>query len=494
MADAVIPAVKVVKRAAVSLRSQLLSRLLPPLLALFAVSGTLSYLGARHYADLVHDRWLVDSAEALAQRVTLSRGRPSLDLPEAARQILQWDNDDTTWYEVRGLRSGHIAGYPVLPAAPSTGVQRLRQASMYGGWLSGARVRVASVSLRLEGVAEPIEVRVAETLRKRQALAAELLLSVLLPQIALVLLAGGVIWYSLRRALSPIGQLAQALEVQTHHSLEPIDDRALPAEVAPLTQAMNDLLLRLRDALAAQRHFIADAAHQLRTPLTALKLHADEAARESDPQRLRPLVIEVQRAADRAVRLSSQLLTLARAEPSARVGEAVRFDLRATVFDAASRWVPQAIAAEIDIGFLGGPQEGGAPIMVSGDPDLFAEAIHNLLDNAIKYAGRGARLTLSVALNGSMSGERTAQVRIDDNGPGIAELDRRRVLERFNRGRATDAAADRSPGIGLGLAIVAEIVRAHEGSVSIVTGSTGQGICVVIDLPVALEDAALRPS
>jgi len=194
MAEPYGPASGAVRRPAVSLRSQLLTRLLPPLLALFAVSGTLSYLGARHYADLVHDRWLVDSAEALAQRVTLSRGTPSLDLPEAARQILQWDNDDTTWYEVRGLRSGHIAGYPLVPAAPATGVERLRQASMYGGWLSGARVRVASVSLRLDGVDEPIEVRVAETLRKRQSLATELLLSVLLPQIALVLLAGGVIW------------------------------------------------------------------------------------------------------------------------------------------------------------------------------------------------------------------------------------------------------------------------------------------------------------
>ena len=489
MAEPYGPASGAVQRPAVSLRSQLLTRLLPPLLALFAVSGTLSYLGASHYADLVHDRWLVDSAEALAQRVTLSRGTPFLDLPEAARQILQWDTDDTTWYEVRGLRSGHIAGYPLVPGAPSTGVQRLRQASMYPGSISGARVRVASVPLQLAGVDEPIEVRVAETLRKRQSLATELLLSVLLPQIALVLLAGGVIWYSLRRALSPIGQLAEALEVQTHHSLEPIDDRALPAEVAPLTQAMNDLLLRLRDALTAQRHFIADAAHQLRTPLTALKLHADEAARESDPQRLRPLVIEVQRAADRAVRLSSQLLTLARAEPSARVGEPVRFDLRATVFDAASRWVPQALAADIDIGFQGGPQDGGAAITVNGDPDLFAEAIHNLLDNAIKYAGRGAALTLSVALNGAlngaMSGRQTAQVRIDDNGPGIPRQDRRRVLERFNRGRATDDAADRSPGIGLGLAIVAEIVRAHEGSVSIETGSSGKGVCVVIDLPLA---------
>ncbi|MCX7203255.1 MAG: sensor histidine kinase N-terminal domain-containing protein [Burkholderiales bacterium] len=334
-----------------SLRSQLLYRLLPPILVLFAISGAVAYVVARHHANEVQDHWLVDSAEALAQRVKLSRGEAVLDLPEAARQILQWDTQDATWYALHGQRSGHLAGHPMVPGRPLTGVERLRDAWMYDAGIAGARVRVAAVPVRLEGATEPIEVRVAETLRKRQLLATEMILSVLIPQIALAIVACGVIWYTLRQLLSPIGQVARALEVQTHHSLEPVDDRALPAEVAPLTQSVNDLLARLQDALAAQRHFIADAAHQLRTPLTALKLHADEAARETDVERLRPLIAEVQLAADRAVRLSNQLLTLARAEPSARIQTPRPFDLRQVVFHAASRWVPRALAAGVDLGF-----------------------------------------------------------------------------------------------------------------------------------------------
>jgi two-component system sensor histidine kinase TctE len=464
-----------------SLRSRQLARLLPPVIALFAVSGTLSYLGARYHANAVHDRWLVDSAEALAQRVTLSRGQPALDLPEAARQILQWDSSDTTWFEVRGEVSGHIAGNPNVPdPTPRAALERLRQAVLHDGWISGADVRVATVQVALPGSEETIDVRVAETLRKRQTLATELLLSVLLPQVALVAVAGLVVWFTLDKLLAPVGQVAEALEAQTHHSLEPVDDRALPAEMVPLTHALNDLLVRLREALAAQRHFIADAAHQLRTPLTALKLHADEAVRETDPERLAPVLRELQHAADRAVRLSNQLLMLARAEPSARVAEPRRFDLGALAFEASSRWVPAALAAGCDIGFEGGPG-GDAPIDVSGDPDLLAEAIHNLMDNALKYAGRGARITVSV----EDAADGRARVRVVDDGPGIPPAERGRVLQRWQRSTPIDTAS----GAGLGLAIVAEIVRGHGGEVAIEDGPGGRGTCVSIALPRAAAGA-----
>ncbi|MEI7444295.1 MAG: sensor histidine kinase [Burkholderiales bacterium] len=461
-----------------SLRSRLLVRLLPPLLLLFAVSGTLSYLGARYHANEVHDRWLVDTAEALAQQVTFARGQPSLDLPEAARKILQWDSADTTWFQVRGESSGHIAGHTAVPGpAPHAPLERLRQAVLYDGWISGAHVRIATVPLA--GAGEEVEVRVAETLRKRQALAAELLLSVLLPQLALLVVAGVVIWLTLEQLLAPVGAVARALEAQTHHSLEPVDDRALPAEVVPLTHAMNDLLLRLRGALAAQRHFIADAAHQLRTPLTALKLHADEAARETDPRRLAPVLAELRRAADRAVRLSNQLLTLARAEPSARIAAPRRIELRALVAEASARWVPAALAAGVDLGLAGGPQEGGAPIEVDGDPGLLAEAVNNLVDNALKYAGRGARVTVGIDLDGDR-----ARITVDDDGPGIAPADRGRVMERFHRGaRGAGDTADVQAGSGLGLPIVAEIVRGHDGEVRIEDGPHGRGTRVAITLP-----------
>ncbi|MFN9774884.1 MAG: sensor histidine kinase, partial [Burkholderiales bacterium] len=198
------------------------------------------------------------------------------------------------------------------------------------------------------------------------------------------------------------------------------------------------------------------------------------------PTRLAPLLDELRRAADRAVRLSNQLLTLARAEPSARVAEPSRCELRATVFEAAGRWVPGALAAGVVLGFVGGPAAGGPPIEVLGDPDLLAEAIHNLIDNAMKYRGGGRRVTVSVEADA----DGPARVRVVDDGPGIPVADRGRVLERFHRGpRPPGSAADTAVGTGLGLAIVAEIVRGHGGEVRIEDGPGGRGTAVTLVLP-----------
>ena len=467
-----------------SLRSRLLRRLVPPILALFVASGALSYVGARYHADSVHDRWLVDSVEALAQRVVPARGGAALDLPEAARQLLQWDAADTTWFQVIGPGGEHLAGHPSVPGpAPRSDVDHLRQARLWLGGIAGAPVRVASVVVTVGTSEEAVEVRVAETLRKRQTLAAELLLSVIVPQLVLLAVALAVIRVTLRKLLAPVGTVASALEAQTHHSLEPVDDRALPAEMVPLTHALNALLLRLRDALAAQRDFIADAAHQLRTPLTALKLAADEAARETDPDRLALRVRELQREADRSARLAQQMLALARAEPAARIAEPRRFDLRALVHEAAAHWVPAALRRGIDLGFDEAP-DAAAPIEALGDPGLFAEAVGNLLDNALGHCGPGTSVTVSV----DVVGAGVARVRVTDDGPGIAPEDRRRVLERFQRGgRAAGGggALDRTPGTGLGLAIVAGIVRGHGGEVRIEAGPDGRGTRVTLELPLA---------
>jgi len=469
-----------------SLASELLRRLIPPVLLLFALSAVVAYLAARHEAHEVQDHWLVDSVEALVQRVHLEQGKPALDLPEAARQIVQWDSQDQNWFALRGERSGHVAGEAAIPDGGTARIERLREARLYDGRIEGKPVRVATIPVRLPGATEAVELRVAETLGKRNRLTAGILLSLLMPQLLLALIATAVIGFTLRQLVTPIGAVARALEAQTHQSLEPVDDRALPSEVAPLTHSLNTLLLRLQDALAAQRHFIADAAHQLRTPLTALKLHADEAARESDPARLRELIAEVQLAADRAVRLSNQLLSLARAEPSHRIGEPQVFDLRALAFEAAARWVPQALRAGMDLGF-DETSDADAPgieakpaLRVSGHGELLAEALHNLIDNAIAYGRPGGRITVSV----TRAGDSRLQLRVDDDGPGIPEAERERVLQRFHRGPAADDANGRTTsGSGLGLAIVADIARAHGGNVRIADGLTGRGTCVIVDLP-----------
>lgn len=463
-----------------SLRGQLLVRLLPVVIGLFALSGALSFFGARYYANLVHDRWLQDSAEALALRITTHQGQPTLDLPDAAREILQWDATDTTWYEIFGERRGHIAGQLGLPR--HGGIGHPGVALRYDGNVGPNPVRVASVTLIPTGSDEAVQVLVAETLRKRQALATELMLSVLLPEVILLIAAVFVVAWTLRRMLLPIGRVAEALEAQTHHSLEPLDDRDLPSEIVPLTHAMNSLLIRLKEALLAQRLFIADAAHQLRTPLTALKLHTDEAAREPDPRRLRPLIAELQKAADRAVRLSNQLLALARAEPSAGLTERRQVDLRQTVVETAGHWLPTALAQGIDLGF---DAIEGPPIEVAADPLLLAEAVNNLIDNAIKYGRPDGRITVAV---GSARGR--AWFSILDDGPGIPASEHQRVLERFQRldvarppGAAGAASREAPTGSGLGLAIVSEIALSHAGQVTLAAAPEGSGLLVTVDLP-----------
>lgn len=464
-----------------SLRGQLLVRLLPVVIGLFALSGALSFFGARYYANVVHDGWLQDTAEALALRLTTHQGQPALDLPEAAREILQWDSTDTTWYEIFGERRGHVAGQLGLPRHGG-GFGRPGTVTRYDGNVGPNPVRVVSVTMTPTGSDEAVQVLVAETLRKRQVLTTELMLSVLLPEIILLIAAVFIVAWTLRRMLLPIGRVAEALEAQTHHSLEPLDDRDLPSEVVPLTHAMNSLLIRLKEALLAQRLFIADAAHQLRTPLTALKLHTDEAARETDPQRLRPLIADLQKAADRAVRLSNQLLALARAEPSAGVTERRHIDLRQTVVETAGHWIPTALAQGIDLGF---DAIDGPPIEVAADPMLLAEAVSNLIDNAIKYGRPHGRITVAVG-----GDHERVWFSVLDDGPGIPASERLRVLERFQRLDPPRPPADDgllSPeaptGSGLGLAIVSEIARSHAGQVMLAEAADGTGLLVTVILP-----------
>ena len=474
-----------------SLRSQLLRRLFPLLSAMFVLSGVAATLGAWRHAQTIYDHELIDGTKALAQQVGQIGGTTSLDLPEAARQILQWDAEDVHWYQVRGENSGLIAGAADVPARPESGVESLRGALIYDGLIAGEKVRVVLVNVDLEIVGERVEVRVAETLRKRTWLIAESLSGVLLPQLAINAITVLVIGYSLRKMLIPISEVALRLQSQTHQSLEPLDDRALPSEIVPITQSVNALMARLKAALQAQHRFIADASHQLRTPLTALKLHVDEAAGEADPVKLKVLIAEIQRAADRAVRLSNQLLSMARAEPDSGLVERRIFDLRAMLSETIEAWVPQSISEGVDLGVdasiettpddslaLAGP----APVWVKGDPVLLTEAVNNLIHNAITHGGSGTRITVSIAT----AGEHRVKVRVDDDGPGIEPEDRIRVLERFQQASAASPERSRpATGSGLGLAIASEIARAHEGSISIEDGATGRGVCVVIELPLA---------
>ncbi|WP_434033295.1 sensor histidine kinase [Cupriavidus sp. a3] len=464
----------------ISLRVHLLRALATPLFALVLTSGSLSYWLAAHYTTQVFDRALYGVANNIAQQIRIAGPRLEQDIPMIAQTLVEAEGTDRIYWRIHGP-DGLIGGMDTW-LGYGTGQTTLHDARLFYAWFSGRQVRAVRLPVMLPSAAVdelgtseagkpargPIVIEVAELLDRRETAANEILLSVSVPLILLLLVGSLILSHVLKEELVPLQILADKLNRQTARSLAALDETQVPAEVAPLIRGLNALLARLRDALDAQRKFIADAAHQLRTPLTAVKLHADRAMEADSPEVVRHALREVQTAADRAVRLSNQLLSLARAEPGLsleRLGPVEHFDLAELAFEIGAEWVPQALARRIDLGFeiLPGPTfTGSTPAVVRGNRLLMREALSNLIDNAVKYVPAGGRIT--VRAGGEAMGHRgMAVVMIEDNGPGIPPQRREEVFKRFFRG---DRAAQ-SGGAGLGLAIVHEIVTLHQGTIHI---------------------------
>lgn len=469
-----------------SLRIHLLRALATPLFALVLTSGSLSYWLAAHYTTQVFDRALYGVANNIAQQIRIAGPRLEQDIPMIAQTLVEAEGSDRIYWRIHGP-DGLIGGMDTW-LGYGTGQTSLHDARLFYAWFSGRQVRAVRLPVSLPSPATdelgtsaeatpprgPIVVEVAELLDRRETAANEILLSVSVPLLLLLLLGSLILSHVLKEELVPLQILTDKLNRQTARSLAALDETQVPAEVEPLIRGLNALLSRLRDALDAQRKFIADAAHQLRTPLTAVKLHADRAMEADTLDVARHALREVQTAADRAVRLSNQLLSLARAEPGLsleRLGPVEHFDLAELAFEIGAEWVPQALARRIDLGFeiLPGPTfTGGAPATVRGNRLLMREALSNLIDNAVKYVPAGGRIT--VRAGGEAMGHRgMAVVMVEDNGPGIAAARREEVFKRFFRGDDTPGTARQAApsGAGLGLAIVHEIVTLHQGTIRI---------------------------
>jgi two-component system sensor histidine kinase TctE len=290
------------------------------------------------------------------------------------------------------------------------------------------------------------------------------------PQSMLILLAGLAVWYGVGRGLAPLSTLRREIESRSHRDLSALPEEQAPQEVQPLIRAMNDLLARLAGAISAQQRFIADAAHQLRTPIAGLKTQTELALRQSQLTEVQGTLRQLQTATERSTRLINQLLSLARSEPGAgRERAAERFDLARLARDTTTEWVPLALARKIDLGYDG---EDGAQA-VAGDPLLLREMLSNLIDNAIRYSREGGQVTVRVA-----GGPREVVLSVEDNGPGIPEPERSRVFERFYRVLGSGA-----EGAGLGLAIVREIALSHGAEVTLADAASGRGTLVRVSFP-----------
>lgn len=472
--------------AATSLRRSLLRRLAGPLSLLALMSGLIAYWLAWQYTQHVIDRSLADLATAISKQIQIAGPNARISVPPLAQAMFSDPSQHLLYRISDGQRD--LAGDPGLPLS-GTPVRRTRYAFFFETRHHGMLVRVAQVSVTPAG-GKPTLVEVGQPLRHRYRIAAEFLVAIMMPLLLLLVAGWGIVWRVVNQQLNPLTALADSLNRQTHMSLEPVDETLVPIEIRPLTSALNALLERLKIAVDAQRKFIADAAHQLRTPLTAIKLHAEQAASSRDAARTLQAVSELRAAADRAVRLSNQLLSLARAEPGAQAARFADIDIAALAFDTGAEWVPRALAAHVDLGFqrLDDPAND-APLVVRGNAVLLREVIANLLDNALKYVPSarldGARVTVSVTKARASNGLAMAEIDVEDNGSGVSREMQADLFKRFFRGDWTNSVDEGGDtGAGLGLAIVSDIVSLHGGTVQY-ADAPDRGARFIVRIPLA---------
>lgn len=447
-----------------SLRRQLLRRLLPALVALLVAGAGTAYWIAWRSATKAYDRALFDTALSIAEQLHVVDGKPALQLTPQARNILLIDKFDRIFFAVHAQDGKLLDGDAALPLPPE---QLPRGADpdsrlYYDGIVEGQAVRLAAMQRELGG--RVFTIVAGETMVKRQGLIREILLGMLLPEILLALVSVAVVWSGVRAGLRPLDALRGELAHRSPADLRPIET-PLPEELHAVVGEINALMGRLAHSLDSQRHFVSDAAHQLRTPLAALLAQAEAALIEAPPGG-QASVRGIVEAGRRLSRLVSQLLALARAEPSAEeTHETV--SLARLAEDAAPVWLPRTIAAGIDLGFELAPAE------VRGNALLLGELLANLLDNALRYTPRGGSVTLSCGSTGD-----TVWLAVEDSGPGVPPALRLQVFERFYRAPETPG-----DGCGLGLAIVREIAQQHAGRVLLSASPTLGGARFRVELP-----------
>jgi len=458
-----------------SLHKQLLLWLVLPQLVLWMAAAFVTYNVAARYANRAIDASLLQATRALARQVKPIGNGLFIDFPRAADDIIGGDPDDRVYYMVSTPPGQFILGSRTLPPPPLTDPPKLGEPYFYDGVVDKMPIRVAALYVAYgdSKTRQLMLVQIARGRARRDELARSILGDTVLPLSGLILLMTMIVWAGIRAGLAPLARMRALVEDRAPNDLAPLKIDAAPQELRSLARALNDLLAAVHESVAAQRRFVNDAAHQLRTPLAGLKSQTELALGENvDPAR-QPRLQRVHESAVRSAHLVNQLLSLARAEPeSALAQHSARLDLRELAREVTAEWVPKALQAGIDLG-LDDAGEAAPPVMVQGHPLLIREALQNLIDNAIRYAGTAAEVTVGVRRDGA-----SGVVQVTDTGPGIPPDLHKAVFERFVR------ATHEGSGCGLGLAIVKSIAERHGGQVSL-TSMAPHGLQVAIALPLA---------
>ncbi|MDC8759075.1 sensor histidine kinase [Janthinobacterium fluminis] len=467
-----------------SLRNELLRWLLIPLALLVALNAVSVYRNALDAADMAYDRSLLASTRALAERVSIVAGKVVADVPYVALDSFETDTLGRIYYKVTGIDGELVSGYGDLPPVPANVPRSETYPALvrfYHADYNGEPVRIAALLQpvyddSMRGIAL---IQVGETLDARRGLSNQILFDTLLWQAGMLLAVATLVWVALRLVLRPLMRLKSALETRALTDLSDVDPALVHKEMRPLVKAMNVSTARLQNLIASQRRFIADASHQLRTPLTVLKTQAELAQREiergpADPAALREVLRSIAATTDSTVHLANRLLTLARIEHGGEAAGMAPVSLRAAVHQVALEMALAAVKRRIDLSL-----EAEHDVMVRGQALLLHELVANLVDNALCYTPAGGSVVLRVARQDGGG----ATLQVEDSGAGIAAAERERVFTPFYRAAA---ALESNPGgAGLGLAIVRDIAALHGAGIALDDGAGGRGLKVTLAFPAA---------
>lgn len=453
-------------------------RLAAWLLATVGVLGAFllveAYTSAQRAANHAYDSQLEAAGLTIAEAIQWQDGRPIVEMPAAAFQILATDQQERVFYAILDAAGHEVTGN--LDGAVKSAWQRAAGAEPV--WMT---VPLAGTPIRLHGheltsagweSLDPVQIWVGHTLSGREALAGDLFVRTLTRFLAMVLLAGLLMLLAIRTALGPVRRLRQLLRQRDADDVSPLHAR-VPGELYDMADTLNTLLARQREGRDALLRFTADASHQLKTPLAGLQSTSELALQSERPADWRQALETIHHSAARTSRLAGQLLSLARLR-HADEGSLTAVDLTALLRDTVMEWAERDIAQHHDLGLAPLPE---APLRIQGEPWSLREMIGNLIDNALRYTPAGSHITLGLA-----GGAKVVELYVEDDGPGVPIEARERLLRPFERGGRQD-----TDGSGLGLAIVDSIARRCGGRLSL-SDRSPHGLVVRLRLPHCPEE------
>lgn len=453
-----------------SLRRQLIARMVSIMLSMILLLWAVTYYFGLYFIDAAFDRSLVRRTYALADRVEVLNGRIRIDLPVAARELLAFDQEDLLSHSITNANGEVVEGVMDMPPLPGKKNLKTNQVLLYDGIKEGEKVRIAAFALSLKGTSAKGNalIRVSETVTHRVALARRATLAIIVPMLLMTLVAAVAIAYGVGRGLEPVRRLRDQIMARSALDLRPIPLTGTPAELRPFLDEINSLLSRLSDSVEAQSRFVADAAHQLRTPIAGIRAQAEAALVSTQPQDGQHALQRIARAATQMGNLVQKLLMLARVDAAENTLQLHRVDSAEVIGEISREWAPRLLAAGVEIGLSA--EKDPAPIM--GDVQLLHEMLCNLIDNAQRYGG--TQIMIGVKRESDI-----VTWSVSDNGPGIAAQHYEEVFAPFRR------LATSIEGAGIGLTIVARIARLHGAQIQLGSGPNGSGLAVHITFAAA---------